>query len=311
MFLYGLSGEIQWLPLVLSLASLVIFVVYEYWVAADPIIPLKVLSSGGILFSCIAQLGFMSARWTLLFYAPIFVLAVRGYPPAAAGSILIPTNVAFGSGGLLVGWLHVRRGGSFWLPSLIGLACFGVTLFSLSIVGTSDSPAWMFVLAVVLNGLSTGASLNYTLAHLLHLSHTETQFITTSLLGTFRGFGGSFGTAIGGGIFYRVLRGFLVDGFSDLDGTDLLSPAREELVKKLIGSPALVFNGGLNGPEHHIAVEGYAGASRATWKAAAALGILVMIIQAATGWNAPVTEEEVDEVEARATLLESEGVGEA
>ena len=52
---------------------------------------------------------------------------------------------------------------------------------------------WVLVLAVFLNGLATGGALNYTLAHLLHLSHKDTHYITTSLLGTFRGFGGSFG----------------------------------------------------------------------------------------------------------------------
>jgi hypothetical protein len=301
------------LPLVLSLVGLVVFVAYEYLVAGDPIIPLKVLSSRGVLLSCVAQLGFMSARWTILFYAPIFVLAVRGYPPAAAGSILIPTNLGFGGGGLLIGWLHIRRNGSFWLPALIGLVFFAATQFLLSLVATPDSPAWSFVLAVFLNGLATGAALNYTLAHLLHLSHPDTQFITTSLLGTFRGFGGSFGTAIGGGVFFRVLRGMLTDGFEQLDGSGELSPGREALVKKLIGSPALVFNGGLQPAEHDIAVAGYAGASRATWQAAVGLALVVVVIQAATGWKAPATKEGEDEDEAgaRTALLESEGVGEA
>ena len=300
------------LPLILSLLSLVLFVGYEYRVASDPIIPLKVLSSRGVLMSCFAQLGFMSARWTLLFYAPVFVLAVRGYSPAAAGSILIPTNIGFGSGGLIVGWLHVRRNGSFWLPSLVALAFFVSTLLTVSFAATPDSPAWSFVFLVFLNGLATGATLNYTLAHLLHHSHKDTQFVTTSLLGTFRGFGGSFGTAIGGGIFSRLLRSLLVQGFSDLDGTDGLTPGRDALVKKLMGSPALVFNGGLSDAEHSIAMEGYAGASRGTWQAAFGLGIVVLFVQAATGWttSVPLLREGRDD-DARAALLESEGVGEA
>ena len=75
----------------------------EYYVAADPIIPIAVIQNRGALLSCLAQLGFMAARWTVLFYAPITALAVFGFPPAASGSILIPTNLGFGSGGLLVG----------------------------------------------------------------------------------------------------------------------------------------------------------------------------------------------------------------
>ncbi|TEA17613.1 Efflux pump dotC [Colletotrichum sidae] len=312
LFLYGLSGEIQYTPLVLSALGLSLFVLIEFKIAHDPIIPVTILSSRPVLLSCVAQLFFMSIRWTLLYYTPIFVLAVRGYAPAIAGSILIPTNIGFGTGGVIVGWLHVRRNGAFWLPSIIALTCFATTMFALSLAGTATTPIWIFVLVVVLNGLATGATLNYTLAHLLHLSVPEEHFISTSLLGTFRGFGGSFGTAIGGGVFFRLLRSGLVESFLRLDGGDRLSAAREELITKLIGSPALVFNGGLGPAEHAIAVERYAGASRGTWQAAAALAFVAVVIQASTGWTGPVGAEEVDdETEARAVLMENEGVGEA
>ncbi|TDZ26592.1 Efflux pump dotC [Colletotrichum orbiculare MAFF 240422] len=312
LFLYGLSGEIQYTPLVLSALGLSLFVLIEFKIAHDPIIPVTILSSRPVLLSCVAQLFFMSIRWTLLYYTPIFVLAVRGYAPAIAGSILIPTNIGFGAGGVIVGWLHVRRNGAFWLPSIIALTCFATTMFALSLAGTATTPIWIFVLVVVLNGLATGATLNYTLAHLLHLSVPEEHFISTSLLGTFRGFGGSFGTAIGGGVFFRLLRSGLVESFLRLDGGDRLSAAREELITKLIGSPALVFNGGLGPAEHAIAVERYAGASRGTWQAAAALAFVAVVIQASTGWTGPVGAEEVDdETEARAVLMENEGVGEA
>lgn len=145
----------KWVPLVLSLGSLFVFALIEVFVAADPVIPLSILSSRGVLMSCAAQLGFMSARWTLLFYSPIFVLAVWNYSPAVAGSILIPTNIGFGSGGLVVGWLHVRRNGAFWLPSIVGLAVFGLTMLGLSTVGTTTAPKWLFIVAVFLNGLAS------------------------------------------------------------------------------------------------------------------------------------------------------------
>lgn len=309
LFLYGLSGDVKWVPLVLSVFGLFVFTLIEVFVAADPIIPLSILSSRGVLLSCITQLIFMASRWTLLYYTPIFVLAVKNYAPAVAGSILIPTNLGFGTGGLLVGWLHIRRNGAFWLPSIIALAIFAVTFFGLSLVGTVEAPVWSLVLVVFLNGLATGAALNYTLAHLLHLSPPSEHFIATSLMGTFRGFGGSFGTAIGGGVFYRLLRQGLVNGFTKLDGHEL-TEERRRLVSRLIGSPALVFNGGLSDVERDVAVEVYAGASRGTWQVAAALTIAVVILQAGTGWRSPQEKAVDDEAEARAALIENEGVTE-
>lgn len=255
----------------------------------------------------------MSARWSVLFYAPIFMLAVQGAAPPAAGSILIPTNLGFGLGGIVVGWLHVRRNGAFWLPSIVSVALFSATLFALSVVGTPTPSVVAFVAVVFINGFATGAGLNYTMAHLLHLSHEGTQYVAVSLLATFRGFGGSFGTAIGGGIFYRLLRSRLTREFLKLDGGDHLSPERQTLVSRLLGTPGLVYGGNLTIPEQEIAVDGYAAASRGVWKAAAVFCIGVVIIQAATGWTAPEKEREdsVDEEEARVQVSEQEGVGEA
>lgn len=253
----------------------------------------------------------MSARWTLLFYAPIFMLAVRGHAPAAAGSILIPTNFGFGSGGLIVGWLHIRRGGSFWLPSAVSFGFFAASMYLLSIVGQSDASAVVISAAVLFNGLATGAALNYTLAHVLHLSAPGTQFVTTSLMGTVRGFGGSFGTAIGGGVFYRMLKAGLESGYEELDGGPL-SPQRRELVRTLLGSPAHVFEGGLGGAERAVAVEGYAAAARGVWAAAAVMGVLVLVVQLGTGWRGGGEgKREEDDDDARAGLVENEGVGEA
>jgi hypothetical protein len=116
LFLYGLaSTKIQWLPIFISPFTLTLFVLNEIYLAQVPIIPVSVLGSRGALLTCLAQLGFMASRWTVLFYTPVFAIAVRGWVPAAAGAMLIPTNLGFVTGGLIVGWLHIRRAGSFYL----------------------------------------------------------------------------------------------------------------------------------------------------------------------------------------------------
>ncbi|KAI2625944.1 MFS general substrate transporter [Hypoxylon sp. NC1633] len=286
-FLFGLSGTIQVIPLVVSLATLIIFVLIEYYVAVDPIIPITVIQNRGALLSCISQLGFMAARWTVLFYAPITALAVRGFAPATSGSILIPTNIGFGLGGLLVGWLHVRRTGSFWSSCLVSFVLFAASLFVLSLASAPGVPIALYVAIVFLNGLFTGAALNYTLAHLLHLTLPDTHYVATSLLGTFRGFAGSFGSAIGGGIFARTLRESLEKGFKTIDGPDGSGEDRGELIRKLIGSPALVYNGGLGDEEQQVAVQGYVDAVKVLFQAAVVLSVIVLVVQAAAGWRGP------------------------
>lgn len=251
----------------------------------------------------------MSARWTVLFFTPIFMLAVHGAAPAQAGSILIPTNLGFGLGGLVIGWLHVRRSGSFWLPSLVSLALIGVSVWMLSLVATPEYSVETFIVIVFVSGFATGAFLNYTLAHIIHLSPKNTEYVTTSLMGTFRGFGGSFGTSLGGGVFYRILRSSLTSGFLNLDGTSELDPSRKHLVSRLMGAPTLVFHGNLEPGEQMVALEGYTAASQGVWQAAAGLALLMLIVQAGTGWAGPDHEEQ-SLTDARAALEESEGIEE-
>ena len=298
LFLTGLSGEIRPFLLLLSLANLVAFLTVEYLIAREPIIPLQVLSSHGLFFSCLAQLGFMAARWAILFYGPIFALAVHGYSPAVAGSILIPTNAGFGIGNMVVGFLHIRRKGSFWFPTVISLALFSFSFLLVAEFSTAEVTAPFYVGLVFLNGLFTGAAINYTLHHLLHLVAPENHFVATSLLGTFRGFAGSLGVAIGGGMFARMLKSLLQEGFNDIhDGQD-----RRNLVLELIGSPATVFYGGLTSKEHEIAVHGYIAALKCVFTGAFILSVLVVAVQAGTGWKGAVPEEEEDEDEINAVL---------
>jgi hypothetical protein len=170
---------------------------------------------------------------------------------------------------------------------IISFALFSVALFTLSQLSTQNSSTTAYIVAIFVNGLCTGAALNYTLAHILHLSLPENHFIVTALLATFRGFAGSFGSAIGGGIFARVLQPTLEQGFKDkgLHG-------KKELIRQLLGSPALVSS--LKGDDKEVAITGYVAALQGLFVAASGLAMTMVLVQAGAGWHAPV-ENIVDE----------------
>ena len=282
------SPQITLVPILISLALFTLFVLNESYFSSTPIIPVTVLRSRGVLLTCLAQLGIMMSRWTVLFYTPVYALAVRTWAPAAAGSILIPTNAGFALGGLLAGWIHIRRGGSFYLACVVIFAIFPFTMVLVGLLSTPSTPVAIYLLGVALNGLLTGAALNYTLAHLLHLTAPSTHFIATSLLTTFRGFAGSFGSAVGGGIFTRTLRASLERGFEERGLKD-----NEDLIRRLLGSPALVAT--LSGGERDVAVGSYVDATRRLFWAAAGLAAVMILVQAGTGWRKG--SEEPEEVE--------------
>jgi len=226
------------------------------------------------------------SRWLVLFYTPVYAISIKGWVPAAAGSILIPTNAGFATGGLLAGFLHIRRAGSFYSATVITVGLFPLTLVALGVLSEEGTRAGVYIVVMFLNGLITGAALNYTLAHLLHLTTPSTHFIATSLLATFRGFAGSFGSAIGGGVFSRILDSSLQNGFKEkgMEGEEI-----QGLIRMLLGSPAMV--NGLVGVEKLVAVKGYTDALKGLFFTGAVLSVGVIAIQAGTGWKAPEGEE--------------------
>ena len=183
-----------------------------------------------------------------------------------------------------MGYLHIRRAKSHYFSCLTVIMPFGFSILVLSQTSTASSAIVVYMLTLFANGACTGAALNYTLSHVFFLTSSETHFLVSSLMSTFRGFGGGFGSAIGGGIFSRVLLSTLRKGFErkGLAGTD-------ELIKKLLGSPALV--AGLVGDDRVVAINGYVVALKSVLTLAGAFTLVTVLVQAGTGWTGPPEAE--------------------
>jgi predicted MFS family arabinose efflux permease len=288
LFLYAFTlQEIEYTPIILSALMLLLFIFVESHHTTDPIVPVAVLKSRGNFLTGLATTGLMTARWGVLFYTPVYAIAVRGWSQASAGLMLLPTNGGFATGGILVGWLHVRRAGSFYIPSLVTYILFAVTLYIVAQLSTSESETWAYIIALFANGFCTGAALNYTLAHVLHLTIPVTHVIVIPLNAMFRGLSGSFGSAIGGGFFARVLRSTLETDFKHRGLTE-----KGRLIRQLLGTPALVKV--LVGVEKEVAVGGYTTAVKTLFVSGSILALVMTLVQAGTGWTAPQADAEED-----------------
>lgn len=201
--------------------------------------------------------------------------------------MLIPTNGGFAAGGLIVGWFHIRRHGSFYAPTMVAYAIFPFTLALLALLAHRDGSAVGFICTLFICGFATGAALNYNLAHLLHLTPKDTHYVASALIATFRGFAGSFGSAIGGGLFTRALSTSLTQHFAER------GLHRDALIKQLLGSPKLVQN--LEGEEKDAAIQSYEEALRMLWFCAAILALMTVFIQAGVGWKGHAEREAEDE----------------
>jgi hypothetical protein len=124
-----------------------------------------------------------------------------------------------------------------------------------------------------------------------------THVIVIPLNSMFRGMSGSFGSAISGGLFARVLRSTLETDFKHrgLKG-------KEQLIRQLLGTPALVSS--LLGVEKEVAVDGYTTAVKTLFMSGSILALIATGFQAGTGWTAPKAETEEDEVLAEDYVIE-------
>jgi MFS family permease len=285
LLLYGLSASrIHVAPIVFAVAGFMLFVFVEAKWAIDPIVPTGVMKSKGMLFTGLSTLGLMTARWAVLFYTPVYAIAVRGWVPAIAGLMLIPTNAGFGLGGVLAGWLHIKKSGSFYTSCLVCFVLFAASNVVISQITTPNSNIYVFVTVLFCNGFVTGSLLNYSLAHVLHLTHPSSHAIVLPLIAMFRGLSGSFGSAISGGMFIRTLQAALRHGFKHEN-----VKGKADLVRRLLGNPRLVYQ--LSSIEHDVAVEGYVSALRMLFIFGAVLSLAMLVFQALTGWTPPDTKD--------------------
>lgn len=286
LLLFTLSAhKIDMRAVALSIGMLILFILVECKWARDPIIPPSVMQSRANLLSGISTVGVMTARWGVLFYTPVYAIAVRGWIPSAAGALLVPTNAGFALGGVLAGWLHIRKAKSYYLPALACFGLFAIVQFGLSQLTTFGSPIWLFITSLFLNGFVVGALLVYSLAHVLHLTIPSDHVIVIPFIATFRSFSGSFGSAITGGYFLRTLSQNLHDGFKSIGISD-----NGELVRKLLGSPLLVQK--LEGVEKEVAIAAYSKSLKATFLGGVGLAIVMAVLQAGVGWTAPEPEND-------------------
>ncbi|KAJ5153535.1 uncharacterized protein N7482_010013 [Penicillium canariense] len=280
------SPEILIWPLPLSALCFAIFLFIEWRWTREPIIPVRLLQSRSVLMTCLAGLGLMMARWAVLFYTPVYAMAVRGWSPASAGLILVPTNAGFATGGLLVGWLHIRKSTSYYVidsSCLVIFALFVLAISGLSFLSTPHSPAILYLATTFLNGLFAGSLMNYTLSHVLHLTSPQMHYIVSSLIATSRGFAGSFGSAVGGGFFTRILKASLEKGLAQHG-----LPPQPDLIRTLLGSPATVSR--LTGLERLVAIQGYEHATRMLFLAGGLVALAATAFQAGTGWTSEVDD---------------------
>lgn len=197
------------LPLLLGLAGLVCFGLYETYVCATPLIPTYIFNSYSTTVVIVGSGIHGIILDTLVYYMPEYFQSVQGYSPLIAGVAGLPQTTTVVPCAAIVG-LVVGISGRYRWAIWAGwiLLTLGCGLLVLLDVGTSV-PAWIFLAAV--SGVGMGLLFPSNLLA-LQASVPQADVAMAATLGLFsRFFGQAVGVAIGGTILDNRLRSNLAD----------------------------------------------------------------------------------------------------
>jgi hypothetical protein len=191
-------------PLIVGFAGLIAFVLYEIYIAKEPMIRLAIFGNRSSSLVYLQTFIHGMILWSLLYYGPIYFEAVKGFSPILSGVAMFPETFTVAPASIIVGILTSVTGRYRWaLWSGWVLTTLGMGVMYLQDVHTSTA-AWIFL--NLTPGLGTGilfagmaiaipASVNAA-----DMAHAVAFFSFTRALGQ------GVGVAVGGTIFQNDLK---------------------------------------------------------------------------------------------------------
>ncbi|THW33394.1 putative MFS transporter [Aureobasidium pullulans] len=191
-------------PLLLGVAGLVFFVVWEEKFATEPFIPLIIVKSVNNAAVFLATFLHGTILWCMLYYQPLYFEAVKGYSPILSGVALFPATFTIAPASMAVGILVTKTGRYRW--SIWGGFFFATLGFGLQYMLAPHTSIVAWVFFSIITGIGTGL-LFPGLMFGVQAATDESVVAPAMTLFTFlRTFGQTVGVAIGGVIFQNELR---------------------------------------------------------------------------------------------------------
>ncbi|EMC99742.1 hypothetical protein BAUCODRAFT_145124 [Baudoinia panamericana UAMH 10762] len=211
------NHPLVYVSLPLSFIFLLLFIYVEDRVAAEPVIPVRLLLNQSVMAACLTNWFMTMSVFALIYYGPIYFQVVRGVSSTRAGTLFIPQSVGTALGSLGSG-LIMRATGKYRLLNLFA-QLLSLTSASL-ILGTfnatvPDAPPFIYLF---MEGTAYGSMLTITLISLISAVDHKYQAVITSASYAFRSTGSSIGITIASAVFQNTLQQRLYDRFSPLPG---------------------------------------------------------------------------------------------
>ena len=239
----------------LSFVFLLIFVYIEDRVAAEPVIPVRLLLQQSVAAACLTNWFQTMSVYGMIYYGPIFFQVVRGVTATEAGTLFIPQAAGVALGSLFAGTM-MRWTGKYWWMNM-GLQVISIASASI-ILGIFDqnvprAPPYILFFTF---GFPFGSMLTITLLSLISAVDHKYQAVITSASYAFRSTGSSIGITIASTVFQNLLKDFMLQRFGN-------EPGAADQIKRIRDSPDEIRN--LPPGWHDGVIEAYVSALRGVW----------------------------------------------
>ena len=267
--LFAWSSFRTLVPLVLGLCGILLFVVYESFVANIPLIPLRSFNNRTAVVNYIGTLVHGMVLWCLLYYLPLYYEAVKGYSPIIAGVAAFPETFTIAPLSIFVG-IAVSMTGRFRWSIWSG---WSITVLGMGLLYLLDSdttvPAFIFLNLVP--GLGTG--LLFASMNLAAQAAATEKFVgpAAAMYIFMRSLGQGIGIAIGGVVFQSQFAVRLHDYPNLASNATSLAQDASGLVQVIKTMPE-------HTPDRVTIVTAYADALKVVWATMAGLAFVALLL---------------------------------
>ncbi|KAF2789255.1 MFS general substrate transporter [Melanomma pulvis-pyrius CBS 109.77] len=191
-------------PMLVSAAGLVAFVIHQEYFAPEPLIRTSVFKNTTAAVTYLETIIHGIILWSVLYYLPLYYEAVKGFSPILAGVALFPQTFTVAPAAVVVGAFIAKSGRYRWaIWSGWFLTTFGTGLLVL-LKPSSTTPQWIFLNLV--GGLGSGMLFPAMAITVQAAATAADQAYASNIFSFLRAFGQTLGVAIGGVIFQNQMK---------------------------------------------------------------------------------------------------------
>ncbi|KAI9893422.1 MAG: hypothetical protein M1814_006719 [Vezdaea aestivalis] len=243
-------------PLIVGFLGLIAFGLYEAYYAPEPMIRLSIFHNRSAIIAYTGTFFHGLVLWSLLYFLPLYFLAVKDFTPILSGVALFPQTFTVAPAAVVVGFVVTATGRyrwSVWAGWFFSTLGIGLEIY---LKRDTSTVSWIFL------NLISGIGLGFLfpgLAFAVQASvDNDDVAFAVAAFSFFRAFGQTLGVAVGGSVFQNEMK-------RNLLAIPSLAPKAVEYSRDAAGLVQIIKAMPKGLPERTFLVDAYVDSLRTVW----------------------------------------------